>query len=68
MVSHRQSAAPRPHLNRRRLFATLLASGLALVAPAAAIAQAFPVKPVRLIVPFPPGGFAATCRRNRGLV
>ena len=37
------------------LFAVLAAAGAALL-PAAAPAQQYPVKPVRMILPFPPGG------------
>jgi tripartite-type tricarboxylate transporter receptor subunit TctC len=37
-----------------RLAAALIASAVAL--PGAALAQAYPVKPIRMILPFPPGG------------
>ena len=38
------------------LLRTLLAGALLAVLPAAALAQTYPTKPVRLIVAFPPGG------------
>jgi tripartite-type tricarboxylate transporter receptor subunit TctC len=41
----------------RKILPTL-ACALALVAPAAATAQAFPTKPVRIVVTYPPGGGA----------
>ncbi|MBO9515631.1 MAG: tripartite tricarboxylate transporter substrate binding protein [Variovorax sp.] len=43
-----------PLLARR----TLLAAALAAALPVAALAQAFPAKPIRVIVSFPPGGAA----------
>ena len=38
--------------------AVLLAAGLAALGPAAVLAQAFPTRPMKLIVNFPPGGAA----------
>ena len=48
---------------RRALLANTAALAALAIAPRAASAQAFPSKPIRIIVPFPPGGPADTAVR-----
>ncbi len=43
-------------MNRSKLAGAMALAALASLAPQTAFAQAFPTKPVRLVVPFPPGG------------
>ena len=52
-------------LNRRQTLAIAIAS-LAVVAGAPAIAQDWPARPIKLIVPFPPGGPTDTASRVVG--
>ena len=54
----------KPNTFQRRQF--LKASGALLIAPGFAIAQSFPVKPIKLVVPFPPGGLIDTMARLIG--
>jgi tripartite-type tricarboxylate transporter receptor subunit TctC len=50
-------------MNVARLLARALALAAVAIASQAALAQSFPVKPVRIIVPFPPGGGADALTR-----
>ncbi|AIJ45733.1 MFS transporter [Comamonas testosteroni TK102] len=52
-----------PAINRRRALAVLGSTIACQAAPSAALAQAFPSKPVRIIVPYPTGGFNDTLAR-----
>jgi len=49
---------------RLRLYCLLLLALAALSAPAAA--QSFPVKPIRIVIPFPPGGGTEVVARSLG--
>jgi tripartite-type tricarboxylate transporter receptor subunit TctC len=52
----RKTAAPAGMRRALVAAAACMAGALALLGPAAALAQAFPSKPVHLVIPYPPGG------------
>lgn len=56
-----------PRTTARMLAVALIASG-AIAAQADALAQAWPAKPIRLIVPFPPGGPTDLVGRAAGTI
>ena len=52
-----------PRCITRRDFTTTLAAGAAVLAVPGVQAQAWPAKPIRVIVPYPPGGFTDVTAR-----
>jgi len=62
-VSDRASAAERKGGICREKIPTILAAIVAAIASSAALALSYPVKPVKLIVPFPPRGNTGTLGR-----
>ena len=53
----------RNHRSLSKCLRRLLAVTLASIAPHLVFAQAYPTKPIRVIVPFPPGGSVDTVAR-----
>ena len=52
-----------PTLNRRRFSAGLVAAGATAIGAPAAWSQSWPTKAIRIIVPYPPGGFTDVTAR-----
>jgi tripartite-type tricarboxylate transporter receptor subunit TctC len=52
----------------RRVKASILLSTLAVASAGTTIAQEFPSKPVRIVVPFPPGGVDVTIRQMQKIM
>jgi tripartite-type tricarboxylate transporter receptor subunit TctC len=60
----RNGAPGGPSLDRRGILAALGAPALGVASGDSAFAQAWPVQPIRPIVPFPPGGGTAVISRQ----
>lgn len=63
-MQNRMHTPMHPTLRLRRRLATLLATTLCALAPLAAVGQAYPSKPIRLVVPWPPGTPADVAGRS----
>lgn len=58
---------PRPSRLRRALLASMALTASALLAPVAYAADAWPAKPIQLVIPYPPGGSADLLGRPLGM-